>query len=382
MYPERLPNGKLRLVGRYKDPYTNKIRRTSVPLASESPQAINKASRLLNEKITELQNQKSGTDIPFSQLVREWKESHSTTVKPRTMRVYKRPLEIISGYIADDVIVRNIDVRLIQKLMDELRNKYADNTVNLIKQPLNMILKYAVNHDYLDNNPLKKVTSPRRTSNGPKKSDFAFYESKNITRIIDEMRLHTDSSHIANFAETLFLTGMRPGELLALQWNKVDFDNKTITIEYTLDYTTNGHANATLSSTKNDGSYRTIDAPNRVLDMFIEEHNYQQLHNLKSDFIFVSKKGKHLSINTIDRRMKNVSNKLFDVSITAHKYRHAHITLLAEMGIPLKAIMQRVGHVDSQTTIKIYTHVTDKIGNQLMQKLNDFAPQLPQPTNK
>lgn len=369
MYVEELPSGKLRLVGRYKDPYTNKSRRTSVPLTSRTPQAINKASRLLNEKIADLLIEKGVGDITFGKLVEEWKESHSKTVKPRTMRVYKHPIEKIQDFIADDVLVKNIDVKLLQRFMDDLRSKYADNTVNLIKQPLNLMLRYAVNVGYISDNPLSKVISPKR---GKKSSqiEHSFLGSEQIKKIIEEIRSHPDSSHVANFAEVLFLTGMRPGELLALPWSKVDFEKKLIYIEYTLDYSTNGHANAEPTSTKTDGSERVISAPERVLEIFKEERSYQKIHKLERDFVFVSRRGNYLSINTIDRRMKKASDKLFSVKLTAHKYRHAHITLLAELNVPLKAVMQRVGHVDSETTIKIYTHVTEKMGNDLLNKLN------------
>ncbi|WP_373273852.1 tyrosine-type recombinase/integrase [Streptococcus sp. B01] len=106
--------------------------------------------------------------------------------------------------------------------------------------------------------------------------------------------------------------------------------------------------------------------------MVKEERSYQRIHKLERDFIFVSRRGHYLSINTIDRRLKKASDKLFGVQLTAHKYRHAHVTLLAELNVPLKAVMQRVGHVDSETTLKIYTHVTEKMGNDLLNKLNQL----------
>ncbi|MBN4913237.1 tyrosine-type recombinase/integrase [Staphylococcus sp. EG-SA-13] len=51
--------------------------------------------------------------------------------------------------------------------------------------------------------------------------------------------------------------------------------------------------------------------------------------------------------------------------IINHIFRHSHITLLAEMGIPLKVTMDRVGHNDHDTTIKIYSHVSEKMSKEL-----------------
>ncbi|MBR9584032.1 tyrosine-type recombinase/integrase, partial [Staphylococcus aureus] len=58
--------------------------------------------------------------------------------------------------------------------------------------------------------------------------------------------------------------------------------------------------------------------------------------------------------------------------VTTHTFRHTHITLLVEMNVSLKAIMKRVGHVDEKTTIRIYTHVTEKMDRELTQKLENI----------
>ncbi|HEL0683304.1 TPA: tyrosine-type recombinase/integrase, partial [Streptococcus equi subsp. zooepidemicus] len=52
-------------------------------------------------------------------------------------------------------------------------------------------------------------------------------------------------------------------------------------------------------------------------------------------------------------------------------FRHSHISLLAEIGIPLPAIMERVGHSDSKTTLEVYSHVTLQMTTNLAKKLNE-----------
>lgn len=368
MWIEPLKNGKFKYVERYKDPYTNKPKRISVVLDSDSRQTQKKASRLLNQMVDERLEAKNYDHMTFGVLVDEWMESHSKTVKARTMHVYKNPLKKIREHIDDNVLIQKIDVRLLQSFVDNLRQKYADNTIKLTLQPLNLILEYAVRLEYIPSNPLKKVTTPKRK----KQKENRYLGSEEFKAILSEMRKSDDSSHVANFAETIFLTGMRPGELLALRW--CDIDSKSIRIKHTLDYSVKGHAHAELGSAKTDGSERTIEVPDRVLSIFAEEHNYQILNKLENDFIFISRNGNHLSINTVNRRIKSASQKLYGITVTSHTFRHAHITLLAEMGIPLKAIMDRVGHTDVSTTLKIYTHTTEKMGQELLKKLNSFAP--------
>ncbi|OHX28356.1 integrase [Streptococcus phage Javan273] len=374
MWHEEQTNGKIKFIEYYKDPYTGKRQRAYVTLDRLTRQSETKARRLLNEIISKKIKTSGDSSITFGELVKEWKISHSKNVKARTMLVYNHPIEKITEFISPDVLVKNIDTRILQSFIDDLRNRYSDNTVNLIKQPLNMILKYAVRMEYIQTNPMKNVVTPKRKKMTKKQLEEKYLETEQNQKIIEELRDPIYGNHIANFAEIIFLTGMRPGELLALRWDHIDFEKLKIKIEYTLDYSTKGHANAEVGSVKNDGSYRTIDMPVRVKELLVEELNYQSLNNLKNDFVFISRKGKHLSINTINRRIKKTSEKLYGIVITSHSFRHGHITLLAELGIPLKSIMDRVGHTDVNTTIKVYTHATDKIGQQMMDKINKLVP--------
>ncbi|WP_210618474.1 tyrosine-type recombinase/integrase [Mammaliicoccus lentus] len=58
-----------------------------------------------------------------------------------------------------------------------------------------------------------------------------------------------------------------------------------------------------------------------------------------------------------------------DKKITTHTLRHTHISFLTQMGISIKAIMERVGHSDHRTTLEIYTHVTNQMKSDMINKL-------------
>ncbi|WP_242069687.1 tyrosine-type recombinase/integrase [Paenibacillus dendritiformis] len=60
----------------------------------------------------------------------------------------------------------------------------------------------------------------------------------------------------------------------------------------------------------------------------------------------------------MERLLKKTSIKK---EATPHIFRHTHISMLAEAGVDLKTIMQRVGHDNPDTTLRIYTHVTEKM---------------------
>lgn len=58
--------------------------------------------------------------------------------------------------------------------------------------------------------------------------------------------------------------------------------------------------------------------------------------------------------------------------LTPHGLRHTHVSILTELGVNLKTIMQRVGHKDMKTTIGIYTHVTNKLKKDTSQEINGY----------
>ncbi len=53
--------------------------------------------------------------------------------------------------------------------------------------------------------------------------------------------------------------------------------------------------------------------------------------------------------------------------------RHSHISLLTQLGLSLKAIMERVGHTDYKTTLQIYSHVTEQMDKAMMNKLEGIG---------
>lgn len=80
------------------------------------------------------------------------------------------------------------------------------------------------------------------------------------------------------------------------------------------------------------------------------------------DFVFQRNNGYPYVIKSLSSRMKRLL-KFCDIkkNLTPHSFRHTHFSMLTESGTELSTIMERVGHVDPNTTLKVYTHVTEKM---------------------
>ena len=376
MWMEELPNGKYKFFERYKDPYTEKLKKVSVTMEKKTPQARNQATILLQEKINQKLGEKQHfvSDITFEKLYEEFEENWKHGVKNSTVYASKNVKKEILKQIEGDYLVRNIDRRLLQKVIDQLlQDGRSHNYVSKIKFKLNQIMKFAVRMNYIDTNEMLFVEMPRKviTTDDLRKKNTKYLDQKEFKLFIQNLKEEALCDYRINkyirIAKVLFLTGMRYGELAALNYKEdIDFSKKTIHIKHTYDF--RQKERTTPKTVKSD---RVITAPQKVLDIIKEQIIENATNGFDTDFIFINTLGEPITNVRVIAALKRHGQKIgIDKNITTHMFRHSHISLLAELGIPLTAIMDRVGHSDSKTTLEIYSHVTQKMVSDISSKLD------------
>lgn len=376
MWMEELPNGKYKFFERYKDPYTEKLKKVSVTMEKKTPQARNQAAILLQEKINQKlgEKQHSVSNITFEKLYEEFEENWKHGVKNSTVYASKNVKKEILKQIEGDYLVRNIDRRLLQKVIDQLlQDGRSHNYVSKIKFKLNQIMKFAIRMNYIDTNEMLFVETPRKviTSDELRKKNTKYLDQKEFKLFIQNLKEEALCDYritkYIRIAKVLFLTGMRYGELAALNYKEdIDFSKKTIHIKHTYDF--RQKERTTPKTIKSD---RVITAPQKVLDIIKEQIIENTKNGFDTDSIFINTLGEPITSARVIIPLKKHGKKLgIDKNITTHMFRHSHISLLAELGIPLTAIMDRVGHSDSKTTLEIYSHVTQKMVSDISSKLD------------
>ena len=376
MWMEELPNGKFKFFERYKDPYTEKLKKVSVTMEKKTPQARNQAAILLQEKINQKLGEKqySVSNITFEKLYEEFEENWKHGVKNSTVYASKNVKKEILKQIEGDYLVRNIDRRLLQKVIDQLlQDGRSHNYVSKIKFKLNQIMKFAVRMNYIDTNEMLFVEMPRKviTTDDLRKKNTKYLDQKEFKLFIQNLKEEALCDYritkYIRIAKVLFLTGMRYGELAALNYKEdIDFSKKTIHIKHTYDF--RQKERTTPKTIKSD---RVITAPRKVLDIIKEQIIENATNGFDTDFIFINTLGEPITNARVISALKRHGQKIgIDKNITTHMFRHSHISLLAELGIPLTAIMDRVGHSDSKTTLEIYSHVTQKMVSDISSKLD------------
>lgn len=375
MWIEETKTGKYKYFERYKDPYSEKWKKVSVTLDKKSPQAKRQALILLQEKIDEKISSKNTEQITFHELVHDFEKIHAREIKESTRMTRQLYINKILAQIPKDYLIQKIDRRFLQKLFDTLiEDGYNLGTVRQMKSCINQSLNYAVRIGYIENNELQYVELPKkiRTNqeiDGAKSKYIDRDEYLEFISFLEEEAKHNKSRpRYVRAAKVLYLTGMRFGELAALETEAVDFENKSITIKQSY-----SHHSKTVTSPKTNNSNRIIFVNEAVLEIIKEQIKENVRRGVSGRFIFGNPDPmKNKQFNVF---LKSNAEKMgLEKQITSHFFRHSHISLLVELGTPIPLIMERVGHSDSKVTMEIYSHVTQKMNTDLMEKLENILP--------
>jgi len=379
MWMEKTSDGKFKYRERYTDPYTEKYRTVSVTLLSDSRQAHNKAQRYLNEEISKRLSIKIEGSDTFKNVLEEWLEKYKHTVKETTYWRNAWNVKLIRRFLKDDIIVKNIDTPLIQQGLDKLyyEDNYSLSTVKNCKSLIRIILEYARSNNLIDYNPVNDVNIHQKVMKYEEleKIESKYLEKDELKKILFIQRNLFKSKRFADLAEFMALTGVRFGEAIALDYSCLN--GNILSIDGTLDYTTKGTPELHKTLPKTTAAIRKVELNQRAVDIL----NYCKLENnlntskrfTDKGFFFSSLLGNPIAICNFNDSLKRAAKHAgVNKNLSSHILRHTHISMLAEKRIPIKAIMERVGHTDAEITTKIYTHVTEEMKRDIIEALEEI----------
>jgi integrase len=254
--------------------------------------------------------------------------------------------------------LRTVTPSLIQELFDNMYKKgYAKQYLKKIYTVLSISFKLAVYpHQLIKQNPMEHVTlRDYRYDDNQELSILSLDDFKKISNY------YKNEEHYFYIPIVIaFHTGMRRGEVLALRWQDISLDDKTIHIKHSITYKKGGEWE--LNSPKSKSSYRKIAIGDTLVNI-LKEHK-KKMNKLHPDIDFVCIKpkdgGKLITAYDI-KYMNRITRDIFGLYFSMHSLRHAHATMLIEGGVPMKAVSVRLGHKNISTTMDIYTHVTKKL---------------------
>lgn len=299
------------------------------------------------------------TRIYLSNVANEWRLLNCNSFKISTYQTYDC---IIRKYILEsnlnDIPVNQIKTQDIISFSNRLLEQgLSAKTVNDILIVLNSLLKYA-NKNYLIAKPEIKYIK----------------ENKKEMRVlsIDEQRIFENylkqDMDIFKFGALVSLyTGLRIGELCALQWG--DINNQTLKVYKTLHrlYDENGKSKIIIDTPKTNKSNRTIPLPLFLNELIEQRRKEPEMYVLSTS-----------NIEIIEPRLMQIHFKKMVQdcnleNVTFHTLRHTFATRCVECGFDVKTLSEILGHSDVKTTLNKYVHSSMKLKQENMNKLNRIA---------
>lgn len=329
-------------------------------------------------------------EILFSEFVPTWMKSYGYHVKAGTVRVRTHESGHLIEFFAHTKI-KNITKKMYQDALNHFKEiGLSDSTVTGIHTTGRMIFSKAVEMEVIKINPtaFAKIPKAQKTVEELEtEEDIPKYlEKEELSQLLQMAREKGMSGDYAIFL-TLSYSGVRAGELCALKWSDIDFEEQTMSITKTYYNPTNNMKKYTLETPKTKKSKRKIELEDIVLDE-LKRHKagqnevrmaYRGTYYDKG-FIFANDDrypGYPMYIKKIEIRMARLLKlSKLNETLTPHSLRHTHASLLAEAGVGLTEIMDRLGHQDDDTTKNIYLHVTKTKKKEASQKFGELMKNL------
>jgi len=244
-------------------------------------------------------------------------------------------------------------------------------TVHLIHAVLHKALDHAIEWGMVTRNITNSVSLPRKTR----------YEIKPLTGEQCQKLLQVARGHQFEGLLTV-ATGMRRGELLALRWQDVDLERKTLQVRRAVDQLP--HRGYIENEPKTARGIRQIELPQFVIDALKKQRAYQSEQRQKAgekwedhNLVFTNAHGKYIPPKLLWKKYKALLAEAQLPNIRFHDLRHSAATLMLTMGVHPKVVQELLGHSQISMTLDIYSHVLPSMHRDAMSKLDDIFKQQP-----
>lgn len=343
--------------GRYVIGYDDKgYPKTKNVLAKTKRECAEKL-RKLKEELGGIKSDKVKPDMRFGDWLEYWYETHSKPkIRPTTQLGYESRirLHIVPeiGNIPLNKLTQNdlqqFYARLKKNGRKSLIERYgeglSDRMVRMCHATCRTALEKAVQDGLIRTNPAIGCKLP------PKRAR----ELQVLDR--DELQRFLIQAQAEGYYELFLLdlaTGLRRGELMALQWDDLDFETGVLNVNKQV-YQVNGELQFSEPKTKN--SIRKIVLPPSVVEVLRE---YRKTVDSRWMFPSPVKEDCPLTPGVVRKRLQLILEHAGCKHVRFHDLRHTFATLALQNGMDVKTLSAMLGHVSAATTLDIYTHITD-----------------------
>ncbi len=320
--------------------------------------------------------------MTFADLYETWKRV-KRGIKPETMSLYIYTYEhyVPNGPVPEFHTMRLADIRkstvrhLYTTIMEEMNLKIS--TILNINTVVQQVFAMAVDDDLIPKNPATGAIKELRAEARIRQSMAEPERDRAMTKAEQETFFNfirtTRYAEYYSVYRFMLLTGLRTGEVLALQWADIDMEHAELTLRHNMTYIkfpgeTKNRIHITSPKNK---KWRTIPLCDEAIMLLRERFKtdaangrhckmpYDGLQN----FVFVNKYNAPMVPNELARTLIQIRkqyNRTHEEEmprISCHWFRHTFATRMFEAGVQAKTVQEILGHADCRMTLNIYTAV-------------------------
>lgn len=292
---------------------------------------------------------------------------NSSKIKPSTFQRYEG---IYRNYIKESNIagmkIGSINTVVLQKFYNGLSKTHSYSQINYLNSVLKTFFNWCIDSGYAIKNPCLKVEIKGN------KNDIINNQRQEV-EILSEEEIKTIKEYIKNTDMELLIlldlaTGLRQGELLALDWENIDLDKQILEVKrtvkevYVYDSETEKHIETMYQIPKTPNSFRKVSIPSSIITKLEKVKN-------KKGLLFCDKNGQPLRAKNVADKWKkilkncNISHKKF------HAIRHTYASMLLKNGVDIETVAELMGHTAVSIT-QIYLHSSESQKQNAVDKIN------------
>lgn len=325
------------------------------------------AEKAMRNFINELENQTFTKDskITVKDFIHQWIELYikdqlsPTTVQHYVVQTENYIIPVFGKMYLQQV--KNIDV---QKWVFSLQKKspltgkpMAPKTIKNIFLNLSAAMKKAVMLELIPKNPCDNITMPKLERFHPD-----IYSMEEVEHMLDCAK--GTSMYLPLMIEICI--GLRRGELLALKWKHIDFENGYLSVEENLVTVDNERIT---KAPKTQSGKRTIQIPTTLLTLLKTTKADRKAK--ENDYIICQADGSPYKSDSFSLKFRRFLKANDLKHIRFHDLRHINATIMLSLGISPKVAQERLGHSSYQITMDIYSHVLKKVEKEAAEKLDE-----------
>lgn len=246
--------------------------------------------------------------------------------------------------------------------------KMSPATINRYHGFISLVFGQAEREMIILYNPATRATIPKEEQKA--KETLQMDDIKNILEALE-----TETTRTRAIIYTLLYTGMRRGELLALKWQKIDFEKKQLIVDANITYDKYNHTQEGKTKT---GNVRVIPMSDDLIDVLKKYRNEYNIERFRlcgywqdNDYVFCATNGAALMPLRINNLLKEFCQKHDLPHINPHMFRHTAASLMIANGVDVVTVSKILGHRKTSTTLDVYSHEIESVKAAAANTMNE-----------